>query len=129
MIGAAIGSTVVFWLLRRYGRPHVEGVLAPEVLARFDGHRPARGWAELFFAFLVPGLPDDAIWFIGEMTEIPLGQPFALDGGWAPGLFPDTLIWPELAEKRYCSAVLLGARSLSGVQGTSTAARATYQST
>lgn len=66
----------------------------------------------------LPGLPNDALGFIGEMTEIPRWQFIVLDVGWAPGLFLDTLIYIELAEEGIPAMSCSGSRSLSGVQGT-----------
>lgn len=109
VIGATIGSAVVFWLSRRYGRSYVEDVLAPETLARFDALVSENGRAGLFLVFLVPGLPDDAICFVGGMTEIPLWQLVALAAvGRAPSLFVVALIGADLADERFASAALLG---------------------
>lgn len=61
LIAVAIGSGLTALLTRRYGRPYVERVVTPETLARFDGVRDGDATAGLFLAYLVPGLPDDAL--------------------------------------------------------------------
>lgn len=68
--GAAIGSYIVFRLSRRYGRSHVERVLEPTLMQQFDGLGERRGLVGLFLVFLVPGLPDDAICFVGGLTRL-----------------------------------------------------------
>lgn len=109
VVGVAIGSAVVFWLSRRYGRRYVEDVVAAETLARFDGLARESGRTGLFLAFLVPGLPDDVICFVGGLTEMPLWQLVALAAvGRAPSFFLVALIGAELADARFASAALLG---------------------
>ena len=72
MIGIAIGSTLAFWLSRRYGRTYVERMIDDGALGAFDGFVERHGLLSLFVLFLVPGLPDDALCFLGGLTPIPL---------------------------------------------------------
>lgn len=72
MIGIVIGSTVAFWIGRRYGRSYVERIVHPEALGRFDGIEDHRALTTLFVFFLIPGLPDDVLCFAGGLTRIPL---------------------------------------------------------
>lgn len=70
MLGVVIGSTVVFMTSKRYGRPFVERVLAPETLGRFDGFVAEYGTTGLFIAFLLPTFPDDALCALAGVTEL-----------------------------------------------------------
>lgn len=72
MIGIAIGSTVAFWLSRRFGRTYVERMVDDTALETFDAFVDRHGLLSLFILFLVPGLPDDALCFVGGLTPIPL---------------------------------------------------------
>jgi uncharacterized membrane protein YdjX (TVP38/TMEM64 family) len=72
MIGIGIGSAVAFWLSRRYGRTYVERFIDDEAMGAFDGFVERHGLLSLFILFLVPGLPDDALCFLGGLTPIPL---------------------------------------------------------
>lgn len=72
VIGIGTGSTAAFWLSRRFGRAYVERMVAEDALATFDGFVEQRGLLSLFVLFLIPGLPDDAICFVGGLTPIPL---------------------------------------------------------
>lgn len=72
MIGITIGSTVAFWLSRRFGRAYAERMIADETLETFDAFVARHGLLSLFILFLVPGLPDDALCFVGGLTPIPL---------------------------------------------------------
>lgn len=70
LLGAGIGSYVAFTLSRRYGREYVERTLSPAVVDRFDALSEAHGLLVLFAAFLVPGLPDDVICFVGGLSTL-----------------------------------------------------------
>jgi len=72
MVGITLGSTTAFWLSRRFGRSYVEGVIDDDALATFDTFVERRGLVSLFVLFLLPGLPDDALCFVGGLTTIPL---------------------------------------------------------
>jgi len=72
MIGIGLGSALAFWLSRRFGRAYVERMVHADVLERFDTFVERRGLLALFVLFLIPGLPDDALCFVGGLTPIPL---------------------------------------------------------
>lgn len=72
VVGIGLGSAIAFWLSRRFGRAYVERVVHAPVLERFDGLVERRGLPALFVLFLIPGLPDDALCFVGGLTKIPL---------------------------------------------------------
>jgi uncharacterized membrane protein YdjX (TVP38/TMEM64 family) len=72
LVGAVIGSVVALVLARRFGRPYAEHVVVPSTLDRFDDLVGAHGDLVLLVAFLLPGLPDDALCFLAGLTPIPL---------------------------------------------------------
>lgn len=74
MIGVTIGSAIAFWLARRFGRPYVESIVHEDLLSSFDAIDNEYARLGLFIIFLVPGLPDDAICFLGGLTKLPLWQ-------------------------------------------------------
>jgi len=51
MIGIIIGSTIAFWISRRYGRAYVENIVHEEALGRFDAVSDDYGRSALFFFF------------------------------------------------------------------------------
>lgn len=72
MVGITVGSTVAFWLSRRFGRTYVERILDEGALALFDAFVDRHGLLSLFILFVLPGLPDDVLCFAGGLTSIPL---------------------------------------------------------
>jgi uncharacterized membrane protein YdjX (TVP38/TMEM64 family) len=78
IVGVTVGSAIAFWLSRRYGRPFVASVVRDDLLARFDGVVDDAGGVGLFVIFLVPGLPDDVLCFVGGLTDIDLWKLVAI---------------------------------------------------
>ncbi|MGE5603913.1 MAG: VTT domain-containing protein, partial [Nitrososphaerales archaeon] len=60
-------------LLARYaGRPVVERLVSPSLLARVDRFAAGKGLGFFFLFFLIPGLPDDLLCFVTGLTTLPL---------------------------------------------------------
>ncbi|GAB3682468.1 hypothetical protein GCM10028857_08380 [Salinarchaeum chitinilyticum] len=118
MIGIAIGSTAAFWLSRRYGRSYVEGIVHPELIETFDELGEDNVLATLFVLFLVPGMPDDVLCFVGGITRIELRKLVAVAlVGRAPGfflinVFGDRLGSGDIRGAAVLAVVLVGASAL-----------------
>lgn len=88
MAGLTLGSYLAVWLVRRWGRPLIERLLAEQTLARVDRFSERLGVPLLFLVFIVPFLPDDAILLVAGLTDIPLaGILLAAVFGRLPGVF------------------------------------------
>jgi uncharacterized membrane protein YdjX (TVP38/TMEM64 family) len=72
MVGVVVGSTAVFVLARRLGRPYVERVVSEDVLDRFDTFAEEHGRVGLFVVFLLPTFPDDAVCALAGLTSLRL---------------------------------------------------------
>lgn len=108
LLGAAIGSYVVFRVSRRYGRSYVERVVDPAFVEQFDGVARRRGLFALFLAFLIPGLPDDAICFLGGLTELRIRDMVVVSVvGRAPGYLVVNAAGAELAAGRLTETLLI----------------------
>jgi uncharacterized membrane protein YdjX (TVP38/TMEM64 family) len=108
MIGITIGSTVAFWLSRRYGRAYVEDIVHEGALARFDTVTEDYGEPALFFTFLIPGLPDDVLCFAGGLTDIPLGRLVVIAVlGRAPAFFLANVVGDLLGTDNLPAAAVL----------------------
>jgi uncharacterized membrane protein YdjX (TVP38/TMEM64 family) len=114
LLGVAVGSTVVFVLSRRYGRPYVKRMIVPETLDEFDDFVDSAGLPGLFLVFLIPGLPDDAVCFLAGLTRIPIHRLVLVAVvGRAPGFLLVAVAGADLAAGRATAALwLLGAVSL-----------------
>mgnify|MGYP000515993896 CR=1 FL=1 len=118
LLGAAIGSTIVFLLARRYGRLYVERAIHGETLAAFDNLVSRDGRFALFLVFLLPGLPDDAICFLAGVTRIPVRQLVAISLlGRAPGYLLVSYAGTQFAAANYpgTTAILVGLAAVSVV--------------
>jgi uncharacterized membrane protein YdjX (TVP38/TMEM64 family) len=106
MIGITIGSSIAFWLSRRFGRAYVETIVHEEALASFDEISDDYGRTTLFLLFLVPGLPDDVLCFAGGLTEIPLRQLVVLAViGRTPAFFLANVVGELIGTGRVAAAI------------------------
>ncbi|HKL27692.1 MAG TPA: TVP38/TMEM64 family protein [Natrialbaceae archaeon] len=114
VVGAAIGTFLALSLSRRFGRPYVERAIDPEALAGFDELAGRRGLFVLFLVFLIPGLPDDVICFIGGLTELRIRDMLVASiFGRLPSYVIVNLAGDTFAASRYPeTAVLVGVVSL-----------------
>jgi uncharacterized membrane protein YdjX (TVP38/TMEM64 family) len=110
LLGVTIGSAIAFGLSRRFGRPYVERVVTADTLDRFDDFAAGNAPFALFVAFLVPGLPDDAICFVAGLTDVPLWKLVAIAVvGRTPGFLLAALVGSETATGGYAVATLVTA--------------------
>lgn len=72
MSGLVLGTMIVVWLSRRFGRPFVEFFVSSKILKKFDFITIRRGPITLFLFYLLPAFPDDAITFIAGLTRLPI---------------------------------------------------------
>lgn len=110
MVGITLGSAVAFWFARHYGRPYVERVVHPDTLEKFDAVDDDRTRAALFVFFLLPGLPDDALCFVGGLTRLPLWQLVVIAAvGRAPAFFLVNVVGEYLGAGRFTAGLALAA--------------------
>ena len=108
LAGGTIGSALAFWLSRRYGRQYVERVVTPAVLERFDALGENHALLGIFLAFVIPGLPDDALCFVGGLTRIRLWKLIAVSFlGRIPSYAVFNLIGSELANENLVAVLTL----------------------
>lgn len=94
-IGLALGAGLAMLLARLAGRPLVERLVSAKSLGQMDRLAEGKGLWFFFLFFLIPGLPDDMLCFVGGLTTLPL-----------------RLLWPMAAIARVpglVAAVWLGA--------------------
>jgi uncharacterized membrane protein YdjX (TVP38/TMEM64 family) len=110
LLGATLGSAAALWLARRYGRRYVERVVAPATLDRFDRLTEDNSVWVLFVGFLVPGVPDDVLCFVGGLTTVPLWKLVVVSAvGRVPSYLLVSVIGVELAGGNLAVALALAA--------------------
>lgn len=108
LAGATIGSFVAFHLARRWGRPFVERAIDASVLDRFDAFSTHHGYLTLFIVFLIPGMPDDVICFVGGTTDLDIKRMTLISLlGRIPGYFLTNLAGASVASEEYTLAVVI----------------------
>jgi uncharacterized membrane protein YdjX (TVP38/TMEM64 family) len=94
-LGMVVGIGVAMLIGRYAGRPVVERLVSPRVLAKMDQLAAGKGILFFLLVFLIPGLPDDVLCFVVGMTRLPL-----------------KVVWPMASVARIpglLAAVILGA--------------------
>ncbi|MBC7315120.1 MAG: TVP38/TMEM64 family protein [Chloroflexi bacterium] len=72
MAGLMTGTALALWLGRTLGRPLVERLANPALIARLDGYLERRGEIIFLAIFLLPFLPDDLCCFVAGLSKLPL---------------------------------------------------------
>jgi uncharacterized membrane protein YdjX (TVP38/TMEM64 family) len=108
LLGAGIGTALAVLLARRLGRPFVRRMIPPDRLARYDDLAGRRGLTVLFVAFLIPGLPADALCLAAGLTPLPARQVVAVSVlARVPGYYLVNLAGAGAASGDYLGAGLL----------------------
>ncbi|MFZ7119457.1 MAG: TVP38/TMEM64 family protein [Eubacteriaceae bacterium] len=70
--GSAIilGSTIDFYLARRYGKPLVKRIIKESTLEKYEKKSHGRFGKGLFVVFLIPFVPDDILCFIAGLSKM-----------------------------------------------------------
>ena len=114
MLGIAIGSTLVFLLVRRFGMLLVEVFFSREKIQslRFLHHSPRRDFL-IFLVLFIPGTPKDLLSYFAGLTDISLPK-WVLIATVAriPSVVTSTAGGSLVGEKNYLSALLVFAATL-----------------
>ena len=93
MIGMVIGSSIIFSLSRRFGRPLVIRLVGKQSMARMDDLVRRGGALFFFLIWLLPFAPDDLACVAAGLTPMPFRQFFVLMTlGRLPGVFVSVLV-------------------------------------
>jgi uncharacterized membrane protein YdjX (TVP38/TMEM64 family) len=117
MIGMVIGSSIIFLLSRRFGRPLVIRLVGQGSMARLDD-LARRGGAPFFFLiWLLPFAPDDLACVAAGLTPMPFRQFIVLMTlGRLPGVFVSVMVGANIARvDPVWWAVLLAALALAAL--------------
>jgi len=111
VIGMALGSSLTFWLARRFGRPLVVRLVGKESMDRLDDLVHRGGVPFFFLIWLFPFAPDDLACIAAGLTPMPAVQFFVLMIlGRMPGIVVSVLVGANVAQiEPVWLGVLLGA--------------------
>ena len=99
VIGMALGSSLVFWLARRFGRPLVVRLVGKESMDRLDDLVQRGGVPFFFLIWLFPFAPDDLACIAAGLTPMPTGQFLVLMiVGRMPGIVVSVLVGANVAQ-------------------------------
>ena len=116
VMGNMLGTLVILWLTRRYGRRFVEAFIPKKNMKAFADLRMSdRLYALLFLLYLIPGAPKDGFtYFVGLLPVKVL--PFMVISFTArmPSVLSSTICGVALAEQRYILSALILCLTLLG---------------
>lgn len=79
LLSAAIGTTLIWLVVRRWGRPLVSRLFGETDLERFSWlSRERELGAVMFVVFLVPGTPKDFLTYFAGLTKLRIGPVLAI---------------------------------------------------
>ena len=114
IIGAGLGSIVVFLLVRRFGKRFVQKIFPKEKLdkLRFLQKNPKRIYLYLII-FMIPGTPKDLLSYFAGLTDIKL-LPWILicTLGRIPSVITSTYGGDKLGSEKYTFAIIIFAATL-----------------
>ena len=103
MGGILAGSMVNFFLGRALGRPFVEQVFGKSRMAKFEGMIASKkAQTGFFLLFLIPGIPKDALCYLGGLSKIGIFPFFLISMiGRFPALLGSSLIGSAVADRNW----------------------------
>ncbi len=108
MIGLILGSSIVFLLSRKFGRPFVEKMINKKTLNKYDKIISKNGLHILFLIWLLPILPDDAVCYIAGLTNIKIRTLMIISAiGRFPGFLVLSVVGAGLASKNTLFSIVL----------------------
>lgn len=72
LLGLTLGSIIVFYLVKIFGRPLVLKLIPEKIFKKFDYLTEKKGVLIFFIIFLLPFFPDDIICYAAGLTKIPI---------------------------------------------------------
>jgi uncharacterized membrane protein YdjX (TVP38/TMEM64 family) len=103
LVGIVLGSLFSFSLARWLGRPFAVRIVDGNTIAKFDLFMAShKGQAALFLAYLLPGLPKDALCYVAGATGIPYWRfLFYSTAGRLPALIFTVILGEQIARRDY----------------------------
>ena len=109
LLGIFIGTTVIFLLVKRFGRPFVRKIVGDKDLSTYKFlSDPRKVDLTVFVLFFIPGTPKDALTYIAPLAPIqPVRYLVIATLARIPSVITSTLLGDSIAEGDYLMAVIV----------------------
>ena len=107
--GCAVGTTIVFLIVRKLGAPFVRSIVPEKLIRRINRFEQSeRFYLIVFILFLIPGIPKDVVTYIVPLSSIGLGPFVAVATlGRLPEMFAVVYAAHDIANGNYIQAILI----------------------
>ena len=109
LFGIFIGTTVIFLLVKRFGRPFVRRIVGDKDLSTYKFlSDPRKIDLTVFVLFFIPGTPKDALTYIAPLAPIEPARYLVIATlARIPSIITSTLLGDSLAEGEYLVSVIV----------------------
>lgn len=121
MTGVAVGTTLVFFLVKKLGRRFVDNFISGETFARLKFLKdPSKRDVLLFLLMFIPGTPKDTITYFAPFSGVPFLRFLVISTiARIPSIITSSYIGSNLMEGNYITGavafLVIGAVSLAGI--------------
>ncbi len=109
VLGSVLGTSVVYFMVKCFGRPLVHFFVSEEKMKRFgilDDERRLEFW--VFVLFLIPGIPKDLLTYIVPLTKMRPGHFILLTNiARFPALVASVFMGDSISEGRYWLCIVI----------------------
>lgn len=120
LLGILIGSTAVFFLVKKLGKPFAERFVDTKGFEKLKFlHDSARRDALIFILFLIPGTPKDVLTYFAPFTNIKFSRFLPLSTlARIPSILSSTLVGATVGDgKLWQSAIIFAVTGIIGIAG------------
>ena len=121
LVGITIGSALVFWCVKRFGRKFVDNFVSGETFNRLKFLKdPSKRDVLLFVLMFIPGTPKDTLTYFSPFTKISLARFLVISTiARIPSVISSSYIGSSIMDGNYVKSIIafvvVGAVSLVGI--------------
>ena len=109
LIGIFIGTSLIYLLVKRFGKPFVKKIVGERDLSKYKFlNDPKKIDLTVFVLFFIPGTPKDALTYIAPLAPIkPLKYLLIATFARVPSIVTSTILGGSIAEGDYVMAIIV----------------------
>lgn len=109
LLGIFIGTTLIFLIVKRFGRPFVRKIVGDGDLTKYKFlNDPKKIDLTVFILFFIPGTPKDALTYIAPLAPIsPIKYILIATFARIPSVVTSTMLGDSIAEGDYLMAIVV----------------------